>query len=329
MRRSLYRNAEGKIHQDLTLEQLTAALQDQQGLVWVDFVGETVEASEPVLRDVFHFHPLAIDDALRETHIPKVDDWTSYLYIAMYAVEFGRATQPQLQAHALDAFLGESYLVTHHDHPIAAVDRIWDRCQTDERQVGAGPDHLFYALSDEVIMAYMRTVEDLDQAIDELEDAVLAHPSPETLQDVLSLKGSLLNLRRLVGPQREVFNKLARDEYAMIDPRDRIYFRDVYDHLVRLHDINESMRDQVSGALEIYLSVINNRMNEIMKTLTIITTLFMPISFLTGFFGMNFFGPVSTQLGAWTGIPVFLISMAVLILTPMGFYLWFRRRAFV
>jgi len=329
MRRSLYRNAEGRIHQDLTLEQLAAALQDRQGLVWVDFVGESVEASEPVLRDVFHFHPLAIDDALRETHIPKVDDWTNYLYIAMYAVEFGRATQPRLQAHALDAFLGETYLVTHHDHSIAAVDRIWDRCQTDERLVGAGPDHLFYALSDEVIMAYMRTVEDLDQAIDELEDAVLARPSPETLQDVLSLKGSLLNLRRLVGPQREVFNKLARDEYAMIDPRDRIYFRDVYDHLVRLHDINESMRDQVGGALEIYLSVINNRMNEIMKTLTIITTLFMPISFLTGFFGMNFFGPVAPRLEAWTGIPTFVIALAVLLLTPMGFYLWFRRRAFV
>jgi len=329
MRRSLYRNAEGRIHQDLTLEQLAAALQDRQGLVWVDFVGESVEASEPVLRDVFHFHPLAIDDALRETHIPKVDDWTNYLYIAMYAVEFGRATQPRLQAHALDAFLGETYLVTHHDHSIAAVDRIWDRCQTDERQVAAGPDHLFYALSDEVIMAYMRTVEDLDQAIDELEDAVLARPSPETLQDVLSLKGSLLNLRRLVGPQREVFNKLARDEYAMIDPRDRIYFRDVYDHLVRLHDINESMRDQVGGALEIYLSVINNRMNEIMKTLTIITTLFMPISFLTGFFGMNFFGPVAPRLGNWTGMPSFLIALAVLLLTPMGFYLWFRRRAFV
>ncbi|HLF82342.1 MAG TPA: magnesium/cobalt transporter CorA [Anaerolineales bacterium] len=313
----------------MTLEQLAAALQDRQGLVWVDFVGESVEASEPVLRDVFHFHPLAIDDALRETHIPKVDDWTNYLYIAMYAVEFGRATQPRLQAHALDAFLGETYLVTHHDHSIAAVDRIWDRCQTDERLVGAGPDHLFYALSDEVIMAYMRTVEDLDQAIDELEDAVLARPSPETLQDVLSLKGSLLNLRRLVGPQREVFNKLARDEYAMIDPRDRIYFRDVYDHLVRLHDINESMRDQVGGALEIYLSVINNRMNEIMKTLTIITTLFMPISFLTGFFGMNFFGPVAPRLGNWTGMPSFLIALAVLLLTPMGFYLWFRRRAFV
>lgn len=329
MRRSLYRNGAGQIQQDLSLQQLTQALQDEQGLVWVDFVGEPVEACEPILRDVFGFHPLAIDDALRETHIPKLDDWSSYLYIAMYAVEFVQVGQPQLQAFALDAFLGGNYLVTHHDHPIQAVDRIWERCQRDERQVVAGPDHLFYALSDEVISAYLRTMESIDQAIDQLEDAVLADPRAETLQRVLDMKGGLLHMRRLVGPQREVFNKLARDEYAMIDPLDRIYFRDVYDHLVRLHDINESMRDQVSGALEIYLSVINNRMNEIMKTLTIITTLFMPISFVTGFFGMNFFGPVSGRLGGWTGVPAFWIALAVLLLTPWATFLWFRRRAFV
>jgi len=329
MRRSLYRDAAGQMQHQLSLEQLAAALRDPQGLIWVDFEDEPVEACEPVLRGTFGFHPLAIDDALREVHIPKIDDWGSYLYICLHAVAFEQGPEAQLKAHELDAFLGDNYLVTHHDFPIPALDHIWDRCELDERQVAAGPDHLFYTLADEVVTAYLRSVENLDQAIDALQDAVLARPSPETLQNVLNLKGSLLHLRRLVGPQREVFNKLARDEYAMIDPRDRVYFRDVYDHLVRLHDINESMRDQVSGALEIYLSVINNRMNEIMKTLTIITTLFMPISFLTGFFGMNFFGPVSARLGSWTGIPSLLITLTVLVLTPAAFYLWFRRRAFV
>jgi magnesium transporter len=328
MRRSLYRDAAGQMQHQLSLEQLAAALRDPQGLIWVDFEDEPVEACEPVLRGTFGFHPLAIDDALREVHVPKIDDWGSYLYICLHAVTFERAAELSLKAFELDAFLGPNYLVTHHDFPIASVDRIWDRCQLDERQVGAGPDHLFYTLADEVVTAYLRSVEDLDEAIDALQDAVLARPSPETLQEALSLKGSLLHLRRLVGPQREVFNKLARDEYTMIDPRDRVYFRDVYDHLVRLHDINESMRDQVSGALEIYLSVINNRMNEIMKTLAIITTLFMPISFLTGFFGMNFFGPVSARLEMWTGSPAFLIAMAALVLTPVAFYFWFRRRAF-
>ncbi len=129
-------------------------------------------------------------------------------------------------------------------------------------------------------------------AIDQTEDEVFDNPTPQTLERIFSLKRAVLHLRRVIGPQREVLNRLARDDFAVIDPRTRVYFRDVYDHLVRLHDITESIRDLVSGALDTYLSVINNRMNDIMKTLTVITTLFMPISFLAGFFGMNFFVPV-------------------------------------
>src|SRR5436190_22366984 len=113
-------------------------------------------------------------------------------------------------------------------------------------------------------------------------------------------------MRRILLPQREVLNKLARDDYQVIDPKDRVFFRDIYDHLVRLHDLNESLRDLVGGVLETYLSVVNNRMNDIMKTLTIITTLFMPITFITGFFGMNFFEPVAGLTG-WTTRQVFIV----------------------
>jgi magnesium transporter len=123
-----------------------------------------------------------------------------------------------------------------------------------------------------------------------------------------------------------VLNKLARDEYPVIDAKDRVFFRDVYDHLVRLHEINESMRDLIGGALDTYLSVINNRMNDIMKTLTVITTLFMPLSFLTGFFGMNFFTPVSLPLQSWTAMIPFLITLGVMIGTPVAMVFWLRRK---
>jgi magnesium transporter len=129
----------------------------------------------------------------------------------------------------------------------------------------------------------------------------------------------------IVLPQREVLNKLARDDYKVIDHKDRVFFRDIYDHLVRLHDLNESLRDLVGGALDTYLSVINNRMNEVMKTLTIITTLFMPLTFLTGFFGMNFFEPLGL-MKEWTTSPVFYIVLAINLLLPMGMYIWVRRR---
>jgi magnesium transporter len=143
------------------------------------------------------------------------------------------------------------------------------------------------------------------------------------------LKRAALHLRRIIGPQREVLNKLARDDYRVIDARDRVYFRDVYDHLVRLHDITESIRDLVGGALDTYLSVINNRMNEIMKILTVITTLFMPLSFVASFFGMNYFQPVEDSLKPWTNYTSFVISMVIMMLIPVGMYFWMKRRGWM
>jgi magnesium transporter len=135
-------------------------------------------------------------------------------------------------------------------------------------------------------------------------------------------------LRRIVAPQREVLNKLARGEYDVIDEERRVFFRDVYDHLVRMHDIIEGLRDLVSSALDTYLSVVNNRMNDVMKALTVITTLFMPLSFLSGFFGMNFFQPV-VSLNAWTGSLAFGLTLGAMALLPAGMYLWMRRRAWM
>jgi magnesium transporter len=171
-------------------------------------------------------------------------------------------------------------------------------------------------------------VEALDAAIDLAEDQVFSRPSPDTLENIFQLKRTALHLRRIIGPQREVLNKLARDDYQVVDIKARIFYRDVYDHLVRLHDITESIRDLVSGALDTYLSVINNRMNEIMKTLTIITTVFMPLTFITGFFGMNFFSP-SAPLDIWTGWPAYLVTLAIIIMTPLIMFWWIRRRGWM
>jgi magnesium transporter len=178
---------------------------------------------------------------------------------------------------------------------------------------------------DEIVTSFMPVVEQLDLSLDQIEDEIFSKYTPGTLEKLFSIKRSVLYLRRILAPQRETLNKLARDEYEAIDVRDRIYFRDVYDHLVRMYDITESVRELVSGALDSYLSVVNNRLNDVMKTLTIITTLFMPISFITSFFGMNFFQPV-IPLGVWTRWPAFLITLLIMVATPIGMYLWMRRR---
>jgi len=316
------------IEKDLPPANFPELIQNQQALLWVDFVSEPPETCLPILQG-FKFHPLAIDDALQETHVPKLDDWTDYLYIVLNYINAdanGEAWETEIDE--LDIFLGKNYIVTHHDHPISAVEETWAACDRDERNVQGGPDHLLYKIADNLIAGYMPAVEKIDSAIDQIEDQVFDRPSPHTLERLFALKRILLAMRRIILPQREVFNKLARDDYPVIDPRDRIFFRDIYDHLVRLHDLNESLRDLVGGALDTYLSVINNRMNEIMKTLTIITVLFMPLTFLTGYFGMNFFEPLG-NLKAWTTDPVFDVTLAIIIILPIVMYVWFRRRTWI
>jgi magnesium transporter len=211
---------------------------------------------------------------------------------------------------------------------MSAIERTWEACHRDERFAQRGTGYLFYKLVDEVVASFMPVVEGMDEEIDYAEDSVFDRPSPDTLERIFRLKRAALQIRRVLGPQREVLNKLARDDYEAVDPRVRIYFRDVYDHLVRMHEIIESVRDLVGGTLDTYLSVINNRMNEIMKTLTVITTLFMPISFIASFFGMNFLEPV-VPLPEWTGTTAFYITLSVMVLLPASMFLWVRRRGWM
>ena len=313
---------------DISPEEFPRLVRDKRGLLWVDFIGEPVETAEPVLRS-FGFHPLAIDDALEETHAPRIDDWGDYIYLVMNMMNYKHVAGVfESEIDELDIFLGRNYVITHHDQLLSAIEDIWSSYQRDERHVQEGPDHLLYRIIDSIVMGYMPLVEQIDNQIDQIEDQVFDRPTRATLEQIFALKRILLSMRRILLPQREVLNKLARDEYRVIDPKDRIFFRDIYDHLVRLHDLNENLRDLVGGVMDTYLSVINNRMNEIMKTLAVITTLFMPITFVTGFFGMNFFEPVA-QLFGWTSRQVFGVTLIILLGLPIIMYIWMRRRTWL
>ncbi len=331
MIRSQYVANDGKLHTDLKIEQLAQVLKSKYCFLWVDFSGEPPSVDEPILKDVFGFHPLAVDDALQENHVPKVDDWDTYLYIVLHSIFYteDQVSGSHLDTYEVDVFLGKNYIVTHHDQQIAALERVWNTLPKDGRYTQHGADHLLYRLSDELIVDYMNVVEKLDDEIEAIEDVIFEKPSPQMLEHTFALKRSIVHLRRILSPLREVFNKLARDDFDVVDAKDRIYFRDVYDHLVRLYDISESLRDLVSGVLDTYLSVINNRMNDIMKTLTVITTIFMPISFITGFFGMNFFQPVAQPLAAWTKVLPFIIMMCIIVAIPVSMLFWMRRRGWL
>ncbi len=315
----------GVTQHDLTLDEIKTALLHNEGVLWVDLVETSYTESENILLEVFGFHPLAVSDALDEVHVPRVDDWGDYLYLILHNIQFDPGQEDVLETNELDIFLGKHYLVTYQNVAIPVVDKVRQYIERDARFLQRGADHLFYKLADDLVAETLTVVDRMDDAIDSVEDLMFKSSNQAVLEQIFTLKRSLLHLRRTLMPQREVFNKLARGDDHVIDEQERVFFRDIYDHMVRLYDISESLRDLISGALETYLSVINNRMNDVMKTLTIITTLFMPISFLTGFFGMNFFA-ADPPFSSWTSEPIFIMILSIFVILPVGMFVWMRSR---
>ena len=325
MVRALYRTPDGEVRTEVTAAEMAEVVQDPRGLLWLD-LGGAAEACEPILREAFGFHPLAVEDALQESHVPKVDDWETHLYVVLHAVDLQDREGSLVETRELDVFLGKNYIVTYHNKPIAAVDEVWAVCQQERRFLEKGADHVLYRLAGALIGSYESAVERIDEGIVGIERKVFQHPEPNLLERIFALKRALLQLSRTISPQREALNTLAREEFAVIDRRDRIFFRDVHDHLVRLYDIIESLRDLVGDAQATYLLVVNNRMGDVMKTLNVIIALFMPMSFLASFFGMNLFQTVA-PLDIWGARWALAVTIAAVVLTPATMYVWLRRRA--
>ena len=331
--RVVYREGAGTVHLDWPADQVARAIADTEGTVWIDI--EDIESAnnasvETMLREVFQFHSLAIEDALKDTHVPKVDDWGQYLYIVVDTLDFHPETD-EIRLHELDLFLGLNYMVSYHNEATEVLERHRRNLEREpENRLKLGAAHLLYRLLDELVAEFLPAIEHLDNEIDEAQDEVFHVPTPKTLRKIFRVKRNALRLHRVVIPMREVLNRLARDPYAQIETEHRIYFRDVYDHLVRIHDIIESLRDLIAGALDTYLSVVSNRNNEIMKALTIVNVMFLPLTFVAGFFGMNFFG--ETLMFTTPALPratVFWSACAVMIGTPIGVAIMARRRGWI
>ena len=317
-----------EIHLNVSREELKQALADEDRFVWVNIHDEPVESSRRMLIDVFDFHPLAIEDALEETHVPRIDDWGGYLYLVLRIMDPRQDFNEDFNTRELDVFISNNYIVTHQEKGNLGIDNIWQLVLRNPQHLGSTPIHLLYLILDTAADDFILSAEKIDLILNDIEDRVFKNPDPEMLEVISNMKQGLMSLRQVIAPQREVLNKMARGDYLILEQGSRVYFRDVYDHFHRLYELIDNLRDLTNGTLEIYLSVVNNKMSNVMKTLTIITTLFMPISFLTGFFGMNFFQPV---MGAatWTGFTVFHIILGIMVLLPLSMLVIIFRRGWL
>lgn len=327
--RVLYRDGSGRMHLDWPLEKLEEAIGDREGTLWVDFedgVEEPDCVAERVFRDLFHFHRLAIDDALTESHVPKIDDWDDYVYVVFHSNEIDAQTD-RLILRELNVFLGPNYLVTHHPEPLSFLDETREAIERDPRDtMREGADLLLFRVLERALDQALVTIETLDERIDDVQDEIIANPRPENLRSIFRLKRTSIQLHRTFGPQREVLNKLSRDPYKVVKEENRIYFRDLFDQVVRIHDISEGVRDLVAGALDTYLSVMSNRTNEIMMALTMVTVMFLPVSFIASFFGMNFFGATLDLRYAWPRWSLFVGMLIVMGGSPLAMLAYARHR---
>ncbi len=319
---TLYFPTNRSLQWDLAENQLKDALADDKGLLWVSLENPSTGEFQSILADLFHFHPLAIEDCQSTGfQTPKVDDYGEYLFIVVLGLSFDQ-TKSELVTEEFDLFLGKNYVVTNFNTArMPAVEKLKQRLKRDERLLTNGADSLCHALIDIIVDDYSEPLEILESELEVLEDSVLSKPQAETLEKILHLKHSIMAVRRVVAPQREIINHLSRDEYPLIDLQSRLYFRDIYDHLVRVYDWVDILRDMATNALEVYLNATSLRLNEVMKALTIVSTIFLPLAFVAGVYGMNFhFMPEITW--KW-GYPM---AWVIFLTITIGMLAFFRRR---
>ncbi len=296
-------------------------------LRWID-VRSPDAAQLELLRERFDFHPLTIEDCAHLDQRPKLEEYGDHIFLVTQGFACNGERVRELELQELHAFLGERFLVTVHSEPIAALDEIWLRAAGDARQLSRGVAFVYYLIADGIVDDNFPILDRVADELDDLEDAVLAQPRPQDLHRIFELKRHLVAMRKVLSPQRDVLGLLAKRGDARIDERTAVYLRDVYDHLVRINESIEANRDLLGNALDAYLSVVGQRTNEIMKYLTVMSAVFLPLSFVVGFFGQNFVD--LPFLRDWVRSDALMLAMVAICLTlPVSMLAWFRHKGWL
>jgi magnesium transporter len=293
----------------------------QLPVTWLNVDGSHQVAVLEEIGNRLDIHPLIMEDILDTSQRPKMEDFGRYLFIELNMLLWDE-DQSEVQAEQVSLILGGNYVITFQELEKDVFDPVRKRIREGVgRMTHSGADYLAYALVDAIVDHYFIVLENLGEQIEFLEDELVTDPDPGTLQSIHELKRELIFLRKSVWPLREVIGVLVRGESPLFQKSSLVYLRDVYDHTIQIIDTVETFRDMVSGMLDIYLSSISNRMNEVMKVLTIIATVFIPLSFIVGVYGMNFkYMPELEWKWGYFGV------WGVILLVVVGMLTYFRRK---
>jgi magnesium transporter len=332
MIRSLVFTTQGKLHsQDIDMFLMPTLLSDTNLFLWLDLENPTPEETKYVLEEVFHFHPLSIEDCVSVSPSPKVDEYapkeedkfTPYLFMVIHAVDYSRK-ECVFATRELDFFLGKNFLVTYHNVPVRSIVVTEEQAMRGAMHIARAPDRVAYNLLDSIVDNYKPALDELALQIAELEQQALQEPSKETLNQILQVKKEVLHLRQIIGPQREVLARFARGEFKQIRPHMVPYYRDVYDGLFHISELAQQYTDSLTGILQVYLNMSSNQTGEVVKLLTLITVITTPLMMVGTWYGMNFHDmpELSWKHGYWVA------GVAVLISTALTFWYFKKKKWF-
>ncbi|GAB6157922.1 magnesium/cobalt transporter CorA [Desulfotomaculum varum] len=296
----LYDHSIKKMRHDISLENFHQVLAHKENLLWVDLYN----FSEQELRDVayaFDFHELAVEDCLHYSPRAKLDKYDDYHFLVIHAIRYNEERDEEIMLVQLNIFLGDNYVVTVHKNTLPSLGRMAKICLTDTKLSNKGKDFFLYSIIDGLVDEYFPVLDRIGDRIEDLEDEIYEKPSRETTDEFLALKRTILTMRRAIAPQRRIFYNISSSSFT-ISEENQPYYLDLKDHLERITDTIDSYRDLVDGALDTYSSIISARTNETMRVLTVISTIFMPLTFVTGFFGMNV--PLPNQESVWSTVSI-------------------------
>lgn len=291
---------------------------------WIDLQSQD-EPQLELLGSRFDFHPLAIEDCAHHDQRPKLEEYRDHIFLVTQGFAFKGDKIHELELHELHTFLGERYMVTVHLGNVAAIEQVWRRLAGDAKLLERGIDFAYYLIADGIVDDNFPILDCIADELEELEDAVLASPKRSDLSRIFELKHHLVAMRKVLSPQRDVLGLLAKRGDSRVSEKTALYLRDVYDHLVRINESIESNRDLLGNALDAYLSAVGQRTNEIMKALTLMSAVFLPLAFVVGFFGQNF-DDLPGLRGWMHHDDLMWVMVGACVIIPVMMLMWFRHK---
>ncbi|HBR57217.1 MAG TPA: magnesium and cobalt transport protein CorA [Blastocatellia bacterium] len=326
----VYKRGADSIEEGYEKKDLPELLADKRNVVWVDLLGEKpeqIEETKDVLANIFHFHPLTIEDCIETRNQPKIEAFSNYVYFILHGIISDQTHPSNFVTKELDCFLGDNFVVTFHLERFRSIKTVKQHIRSNTFIAERGSGYVLHQVLDYIIDLYLPVVDDFDKVINNLEDRIFEMCTSDNviLEEIVDLRRSVVRLRRISVRQLEVLRRISHGEFPQFPEHLLPFYRDIHDHLVRISDLAESYRDLVIGLFDIHFAVVASRTNDVMKTLAVVSAIILPLSLIAGIYGMNFrhMPELETPYGYY-----FILAGMFFITGSLLYYFWRRRWIF-